>query len=325
MKNDDTMKVVGLRRHGGPEVLEVLDRPTPHAGPGEVRIRVRATVVNPGDTLIRAGLTPIRQQGADPVIPGHEIAGTIDEIGPGTATELSIGDQVMATVNPMRPAGGSYAGWVVLPEPAVVPVPTGASLAEAATLPMNGLTALHALDNLNLAPRGTVAVTGAAGAVGGYAVQLARAAGHRVLADAAPRDVDLVTALGADVVVARGADVADRFREHAPDGVDAVVDAAIIGAPLLPAIRHGGRLAYVRGMPDQAEFEQAAERHGVTPVLAYVYQYENRRDKLELLRQLATEGRLSLRVAETFPPEQAYRAHRLLEAGGVRGRLVIEF
>lgn len=325
MENDDTMKVVGLRRHGGPEVLELLELPTPHAAPGEVRIRVRATTVNPGDTLIRAGLTPIQQRGIDPVIPGHEVAGTIDEIGPGTTTELSIGDQVMAMVNPLRPAGGSYAEQVVLAEPAVVPVPTGASLAEAATLPMNGLTALHALDQLALSPGSTVAVTGAAGAVGGYAVQLARAAGHRVLADAAPRDVDLVTALGADAVVARGPDVADRFREHAPDGVDGIVDAAVIGAPLLPAMRRGGRLAYVRGVPDQAAFEQAAARHGVTLVLAYVYQYENRRDKLDLLRRLADEGRLSLRVADTFPPEQTARAHRLLEAGGVRGRLVIEF
>lgn len=325
--NDDTatMRVVGLRRHGGPEVLEVLDRPTPHAGPGEVRIRVRASTVNPGDTLIRAGMTPIRQRGSDPVIPGHEVAGTIDEIGPGTTTELAIGDQVMALVNPTRPAGGGHAGRVVLPDSSVVPVPAGASLAEAATLPMNGMTALHALDQLHLSPGSTVAVTGAAGAVGGYAVQLARAAGHRVLADAAPRDVDLVTTLGADTVVARGAGVADRFREQAPDGVDGIIDAAVIGAPLLPAIRRGGRLAYVRGVPDQAAFEQAAARHGVTLVLAYVYRYEGRRDKLDLLRQLAAEGRLSLRVADTFPPEQAYRAHQLLEAGGVRGRLVIEF
>ncbi|WFF00217.1 NADP-dependent oxidoreductase [Micromonospora sp. WMMD964] len=318
------MRAIGLLRHGGPDVLEVVGRPTPHAGPGEVRIRVRAAAVNPADTLIRAGVTPIRQRGHEPVIPGLDVAGTIDQIGPGTDTRLAIGDRVMAMVNPTRPAGGGYAEWVVLPESWVVPAPVGASHAEASTLPMNGLTALHALDQLRLPPGGTLAVTGAAGAVGGYAVQLARVAGHRVLADASPRDADLVASLGADSVVDRGPGVADRFRALTPDGVDAVVDAAVIGAPLLTAVRRGGTLAYVRGGPDQAAFERAAATSGVTLTYAHVHDYDGRRDKLDLLRRLADEGRLSLRVADTFPPEHAAQTHRLLAAGGVRGRLVIE-
>ncbi|MDG9678445.1 NADP-dependent oxidoreductase [Micromonospora sp. DH14] len=318
------MKAIGLLRHGGPEVLEVVERPTPHAGPGEVRIRVRATTVNPADTLIRAGVTPIRQRGTEPVIPGLDVAGTVDEIGPGTSPRLAVGDRVMAMVNPTRPAGGGYAEWIVLPESWVVPAPAGSSHAEAATLPTNGLTALHALDQLRPAPGSTLAVTGAAGAVGGYAVQLAKAAGHRVLADAAPQDTDLVASLGADHIVERGPGVADRFRALTADGVAAVVDAAVIGAPLLSAIRRGGSLVYVRGGADQAAFERAAATRGVTLTYAHVHDYDGRRDKLDLLRQLADEGRLSLRVADTFPPEQAAQAHRLLAAGGVRGRLVIE-
>lgn len=139
------MKAIGLLRHGGPEVLEVVERPTPHAGPGEVRIRVRAATVNPADTLIRAGVTPIRQHGTEPVVSGLGVAGIIDEIGAGTSPRPTIGDRVMAMVNPTRPAGGGYAEWVVLPESWVVPTPVGA--------------------------------------VGGYAVQLATAAGQRVLAD----------------------------------------------------------------------------------------------------------------------------------------------
>ncbi|GAA3776555.1 quinone oxidoreductase family protein [Micromonospora maritima] len=319
------MRAIGLLRHGGPEVLEVVERPTPHAGAGKVRIRVRATTVNPADTLIRSGVTPIRQRGTEPVIPGLDVAGTIDEIGPGTSGRLAVGDRVMAMVNPTRPAGGGYAEWVVLPESWVVPAPVGASHAEAATLPTNGLTALHALDQLRLGPDSTVAVTGAAGAVGGYAVQLAKAAGHRVLADAARQDTDLVASLGADHIVDRGPGVADRFRALTADGVDAVVDAAVIGAPLLSAIRRGGTLAYVRGGPDQAAFERAAATRGVTLVSAHVHDYDGRRDKLDLLRRLADEGRLSLRVADTFPPQHAAQAHRLLAAGGVRGRLVIEW
>ncbi|RKR93090.1 NADPH:quinone reductase-like Zn-dependent oxidoreductase [Micromonospora pisi] len=319
------MKAVGLFRHGGPDVLQVIERTTPHAGPGEVRIRVRAAAVNPADVLIRSGRTPIRQRGTEPVLPGSDVAGTIDEVGPGIGTGLAVGDEVMAMINPSRPAGGGYAEWVVLPGSWVVPVPTGASPAEAATLPLNGLTALHALDQLRLPPGSTLAVTGAAGAVGGYAVQLAKAAGHRVLVDAAPGDVELVASLGVDVTVPRGPGVAERFRALTDDGVDAVVDAALIGAPLLAAIRRGGSLAYVRGMPDHPAFEREAARRGITPVMAYVHAYEGQRDKLDLLRRLADQGRLSLRVADRYPPEQAAQAHRLLEAGGVRGRLVIEF
>ncbi|SIN40282.1 NADP-dependent oxidoreductase [Micromonospora cremea] len=318
------MRAVGLLRYGGPDVLRVVDLPTPHAGPGEVRIRVRAAAVNPADTLIRAGATMVRLPDTGPLLPGLDIAGIVDEVGPDTSGALAPGDLVMAMINPTRPAGGGYAEWVVLPEYWVVPAPAGSSAAEAATLPMNGLTALRALDLLRLPPGSTLAVTGAAGAVGGYAVQLGRAAGHRVLADAAPGDADLVSALGADVPVARGPGVADRFREHAPDGVDAAVDAAVIGPELLPAVRDGGAVALLRGAPDPAELARAA-RPDVTLVPAFVHDYDGRRDKLDLLRRLAEEGALTLRVAGRFPPEEASRAHRLLEAGGVRGRLVIEF
>ncbi|MGI5522571.1 NADP-dependent oxidoreductase [Micromonospora sp. CA-259024] len=318
------MRAVGLLRYGGPEVLRVVELPTPHAGTGEVRIRVRAAAVNPSDTLIRAGMTPVRIRGTVPLLPGQDVAGTIDEVGPGTSGALAPGDPVMAMINPTRPAAGGYAEWVVLPEAWVVPAPAGVSLAEAATLPLNGLTALHALDQLRLSPGSTLAVTGAAGAVGGYAVQLAKAAGHRVLADAAPDDADLVGALGADVTVTRGPGVAERFREHAPDGVDAAVDAALIGAALVPAVRDGGAVALLRGGPDPA-LRELADRRGIAMVSAYVHEYDGRRDKLDLLRQMAEAGALTLRVAGRFPPEEAARAHQLLEAGGVRGRLVIEF
>lgn len=319
------MKAVGLSRFGGPEVLAVIERPEPHAGPGHVRIRVRAAAVNPVDTLIRVGASAVTLRGAEPLVPGLDVAGTVDEIGPDTRTSLAVGDRVMAMVNPTRPEGGGYAEWVVLPEASVARAPHGASHAEAATLPMNGLTALHALDLLRLSSPGTLAVTGAAGAVGGYAVQLARAVGHRVLADAAPRDTELVRTLGADEVVGRGPDVADRFRQLASDGVDAAVDAALIGVPLLDAVRAGGAVALVRTEPDQTVLETAAQQRGITLVTAFVHAYDERRDKLDLLRRLAEAGALTLRVADCFPPEQVAEAHRGIEAGGVRGRLVIEF
>ncbi|MEV4539888.1 NADP-dependent oxidoreductase [Asanoa sp. NPDC049518] len=319
------MKVVGLRRFGGPEVLEVIDLPTPHAGHGEVRIRVQAAAVNPVDTLIRSGTSAVRLNGSRPAIPGLDVAGVVDEVGPGLTTELAVGDQVLAMVNPTRPDGGGYAEFVVLPETWVVRAPAGASAAEAATLPANGLTALHALNLLNLPPGRVLAVTGAAGAVGGYAVQLGKAFGLRVYADAAHKDRDLVTSLGADVVVERGDQVADGFRAVAPNGVDAAVDAAVLGASLLPAIRDGGAVAYVRGHRDQTEYERRAASRRITLMPAYVHEYDGQRAKLNQLRQLVDDGRLSLRVADRFPAVEAAEAHRLLEKGGVRGRLIIEF
>lgn len=319
------MRAVGLTEFGGPEVLKVVDLPEPHAGAGEVRIRVRAAAVNPADSVIRSGMSPIRPRGSRPAVPGLDIAGTIDQIGPHTTTRLAVGDDVMAMVNPTRAAGGGYAEWVVLPESWVARIPAGAGFAEAATLPMSGLTALNALDRLGLEPRDRLAVTGAAGAVGGYTVQLAKAAGLQVLADAAPNDLELVRSLGADEVVARGPEVADRIRALWPDGADAAVDAAVIGPALLPAVRRGGSLIYVRSRPDQAAYEQQAAARQVALSYAFVHDYDGRPDKLDLLRRLAAAGQLSLRVAGVFPPERAAEAHRLLEAGGVRGRLVLEF
>lgn len=313
------MRVVGVKTFGGPEVLEVFEVPTPDAGPGEVRIRVHAATVNPTDTGFRSGaygsrLTEGRQP---PYVPGMEAAGVADQVGQGV-DGVDLGEAVMAIVLPTGPRGGAYAEQVVVPATSVVAAPKGAGHAEAATLPMNGLTVRMALDLLALRPGQSLAVTGAAGAVGGYAVQLGKAGGLRVIADASASDIELVRGLGADFVVARGDDVAHRIREVAPSGVDGLVDAAVMGGIVLPAVRDGGGFAAVR------QFEGTTERQ-ITVHQVMVARYASEREKLDQLRQLVEDGALTLRVARTFPPEQAAEAHRLLEAGGVRGRLVIEF
>ncbi|GAA4591938.1 NADP-dependent oxidoreductase [Planotetraspora phitsanulokensis] len=313
------MKAVGAFAFGGPEVLRVVDVPEPHAGPGEVRIRVHAAAVNPADTLMRAGLVPLPGV-RPPYIPGQDAAGVVDAIGEGAVTGLRIGDRVMAMAIPTGPRGGAYAEHVVLPASWVTRAPAGTSHAEAATLPMNGLTARMTLDLLNLSPGRTLAVTGAAGAFGGYTVQLAKAAGLRVVADASPSDEDLVRSLGADIVVARGDDVGARIRRAVPEGVDGLADGALIGASVVAAVRDGGGVAALRGTGPFG-----APERGITFHTVYVPDYRGNWDKLDQLRRLADAGAVTLRVAGVFPPAQASEAHRLLEAGGVRGRLVIEF
>lgn len=321
------MRAVVVTRYGGPEVLRLVDVDEPHAGPGRLRIRVHAATVNPADVLLRIGDVDEALRASTlspPYRPGMEVAGVVDEIGPDTSTGVRIGDRVMAMLMPIDDSGGAYAEYVVVDADQVTLAPVGSSHAEAATLPMNGLTARRALDVVNVAPGGTVAVTGAAGAVGGYAVQLAKADGLRVVADAARADEDLVSALGADDVVPRGPEVGERIRRLYPTGVSAVVDAALQGDEVLPALRDGGVIAVVRRPGERGTSPLHLER-GISIRDVWVPDYVHRTDKLDGLRVLAERGGITLRVARTFPAADAAEAHRVIERGGIRGRLVLTF
>jgi NADPH:quinone reductase len=311
------MRAVTFSQFGGPEVLGVSDLPEREPGPGQVRIRVAAATVNPTDLGFRSGRQAAQTPGLEPpYIPGMELAGVVDAVGPGS--DWRPGDRVMAIVIPRRPEGGAMAESVVVPSGSVARMPEGASFEAAATLPMNGLTVRLALDKLGLKPGQTLAVTGAAGAVGGYAVELGVADGLRVIAVASASDEALLKKLGAEAVVPRGEDAAQRIRQIVPLGVDGLIDAAVIGVPILPAIRDGGGLAAVRGFDGETE-------RGIAIHLVRVSEYVENQTALDQLGQLAAEGKLTLRVAETFPPERAADAHEKLQAGGVRGRLVVTF
>jgi NADPH2:quinone reductase len=309
-------------KFGGPEVLEVVELPDPEPGEGEVRIRVAAATVNPTDLGFRSGYRAAQLEAyPPPYVSGMEFAGTVDRVGPaagGPGAGWRPGDQVAAITSPFPQGRGGQAELAVVPADSVVGVPRGASLVEAATLPMNGLTVRYALDHLGLPPGATVAVTGAAGAVGGYAVQIAALEGLRVVAVAGAGDEPLVRGLGAELFVPRGEEAPRAIREAVPGGVDGLVDAAVIGAPMLPAVRDGGCVASVR--PFQGETER-----GVDVFVVAVTQYRTERQKLRQLADLVEQEKLTLRVAETFPPERAAEAHSKFQAGGVRGRLVITF
>jgi NADPH2:quinone reductase len=311
------VRAVGVTEFGGPEALRLVDVPEEHAGPGQVRLRVTAATVNPTDTYAVLGAyaerDPVKQA---PWVPGMDAAGVVDEVGEGVA-HLAVGDAAMAVVVPSGAHGG-YRESLVLPADSVVRTPKGTTDVEASTLPMNGLTARLALDQLALQPGQVVAVTGAAGAFGGYVVQLAKADGLTVVADAAEVDEQLVRDLGADVVVRRGDGVADRIREQFPDGVDGLADGAVMDELVLPAVRDGGRVATVRGFRGPGQ-----DRVTVIPVL--VRRVAQDRAALDRLREQAEQGVLTLRVARTFPAEEAAEAHRLLARGGIRGRLVLLF
>lgn len=311
------MRAVTFNRFGGSEVLEVADLPEREPGPGQVRIRVAAATVNPTDISFRSGRQTAALNGLEPpYIPGMEAAGTVDAAGEGS--EWKPGDRVMAIVIPRRPEGGAMAESVVVPSASVAPLPEGASFEEAATIPMNGLTVRLALDLLALKPGDTLAVTGAAGAVGAYAVELGALEGLRVIAVASRTDEEMLKRMGAVEMVVRGDDAVERIRELVPGGVDGLIDAAVIGKPIFGAIRDGGGYATVRGY--DGETERGIVIHGVR-----VAEYAENQAALKGLGDLASQGKLTLRVAETFPPERTGEAQDRLIAGGVRGRLVIKF
>lgn len=293
----------------------MIDRAVRDPGPGEVRLRVTAAAVNPTDISLRTRGT---DDPPPPWTPGMDAAGTVESVGEGVQ-RLTVGERVMAAVMPRRADGGAQAELLVLPAASVVPIPDGVSLQQAATLPMNGLTAIRGLEMLGLEAGETLAVSGGAGLLASYVIPIARERGLRVIADAKPDDEELVRSYGADVVIPRSDDFAAAVRAVAPDGVPGVYDTALLYRDALGAVRDGGGLVVVRGW-NHGDSERGIEIH---PVM--VFEVLERTDWLQQLRELASDGKLKLRVAGTYPPERAADAHRAMDAGGLRGRVLIVF
>lgn len=310
------MRAVVVREAGGPEALEIVEVPVPTPGVGQVRVRVEAAAVNPVDALTRsgdlgaAGLLPPR----DVIGIGWDVAGRVDEVGPGVR-EFAPGDRVIGVRDRLDLSLGTYADFVVLDATAVAAAPARLSAVEAATLPLNGLTALQALDLPALEPGATLLVTGAAGAVGGFAVQLAALRGLRVVAYADTADEEFVRAAGAEWFVPRSRDLAEDVRALVPGGVDAALDAAVLGIAALGAVRNHGSFVSVVGGAAPVPLR------GITVAEQWVAADGT---ALAQLAALAEAQQLTARVADTLPLDEAVRAHRRLEErDGRRGRLVL--
>ncbi|UAK34128.1 NADP-dependent oxidoreductase [Nocardia asteroides] len=305
------MRAVVVRRT---DVVEIVEVPTPQPGPGTIRIAVAAATVNPVDLMVRAGVggtpfaAPREQWGI-----GWDVAGTVDAIGAGV-TEFTVGQSVIGISDRLDVSLGAQADYVVLEAGNVAPAPLSVSAVQAATIPLNGLTAIQAVRALDPASTHTLLVTGAAGGVGGFAVELAAARGVRVVASASPADEDTVRALGATDFVPREASLPDAVRTLIPGGVDAALDTAALGPQTLAAVRGGGRFVSI-SVPNTPIPLRGID---VRTVLV-------RADRAQLddLVARVDAGELTLRVAETLPLTSVADAHRRLAAGGLRGRLVL--
>ena len=305
------MRAAVVRKFGGPEAVEVLEVPLPEPGFFEVRIKVAAAALNPADAAVWAGYLGSLEDGRYAGL-GLDAAGTIDAVGAGVA--LQVGAPVIAFNSGVMIPTKAQAEYLVSDLNSIAPAPAGMDLTLASTLPLNALTASLALDHLRLRPRDTLLVTGAAGAVGSFAVELARMQGVRVIAQGQPEDEAFLLSHGASWFVARKDVLRDAVRRFAPDGVDGVLDAAALGDAAMAAVRDGGIFVSVRG-----DVLPAPER-GVT-VHHTVAGPDGTR--LSYLSALAEVGLLTPRVAQTFPLAQAAEAHARLARGGLRGRIVL--
>lgn len=312
-------RAVLIPEFGAPDVLTVGTVDVRPAAASEVRIAVRAAAVNPTDIATRSGLVAAAYTDfTPPYIAGMDAAGTIESVGPDVS-RFAAGDPVMAIVMPRRPEGGAHSELIVVPEDAVVEIPPGLTVEQAAMLPMNGLTALEALSCLDLEPGSTLGITGGAGFLAAFVTVLGKRAGLKIIADSQPDERDTVLERGADVVVDRGPGVADRFLEVVPQGLDAVLDTALLGTELFDCIRDGGKLGTVRTFTDPPP-------RGIS--VRPIWVRERLRDTAGLLHlaQLASDGAFPfLNVSARFGPDQAADAHRMVEAGGLRGRPLLVF
>ncbi|TDW44488.1 NADPH:quinone reductase-like Zn-dependent oxidoreductase [Curtobacterium sp. PhB42] len=312
------MRAFGLTEYGAPAVLHEVQLPEQHAGPGEVRVRVRAAAVNPVDAIIRSGGFAGNDRAiAEPVVPGTDVAGVLDEVGPEQPEgfDLVVGDSVTGFVVPDGSHGG-YSERIVLPTLSVTRMPSSGSFARGAAFLSNALTAEITLEHLALEPGQTLAVTGA---VGGYLVQLAAARGITVIADARPADAQRVRGLGAAVVLDRDTDFTAGVRDATNGrGADAVADPAVLTDQVVDAARDGGQVAFY--LPTDVD-----PGRGISVFGSYVMRSNLRHDAIERLARSVERGELRADVADVVPAADAAAAHERLERGGLRGRLVLEF
>ena len=314
------MQAILLTAFGGVEVLAVRDVPRPVPGPGQLLVRVRATSANPVDFQTRRG------DYADalelPAIIGSDVSGVVEELGPG-ARDFQPGDEVYAMPRLFSGSGG-YAEYAVIEAEIVARKPAGLSHEEAACIPCAGGTAWECLVNRGRLRVGeSVLVHAAAGGVGSLAVQIARAAGARVLATCSPRSAELVRDLGVDRVIDyTREDYVEAVREETGGaGVDLVLDT--IGGDAVArggeALAPGGRLVSIVDIPTPQSLLPYWEKN----LSAHFVFTPPARSTLDALRGLLEAGRIRPVIDRVLPLSRAGEAHERLEAGGVRGKIVL--
>jgi NADPH:quinone reductase-like Zn-dependent oxidoreductase len=307
------MRIVQFHEFGTPEVLKLEDAPLPRPQAGEVLVRVHAAGVNPVDAKTRRGQGVAGRLGAFPLAVGWDLSGVVAEVGAGV-TRFVAGDEVYGM--PRFPArAATYAEYAVAPADELARKPAGISHLEAAGLPLAALTAWQAFEAAELRAGQRVLVHAAAGGVGHLAVQLAKARGAHVIGTASARNLEFVEALGADEVIDYGA----RAFENAVQDVDVALNT--VGPDVLErtwqTVKPGGIVVSIVGM----QSPQLGAARGVRGQAVLV---QPSGAQLEAIAELVTSGALRVEIEHALPLEQAAEAHRRIETGRTRGKIVLQ-
>ena len=306
------MQAMALSRYGGPDVLEATELPEPKVGPDSVLVRTRAAGVNPVDYKIREGALDGLIPSHFPLVPGFDVAGVVERVGPAVVG-IAEGDEVVAYNRQDHLEVGTYAELTSVPQRAVTARPASVGWAEAGALPLVGLTAYQAIvDRLGLQKGETLLVHAASGGVGTMAVQIARILGAEVVGTAGEANQDRVRQFGA-TSVPYGDGLVERVRVLHPNGVDAVLD--LVGGQALddsPAlVRDPARICSI--IDPQRVLGLGGAYHFCRPDAR----------QLATLVRWVDEGRLRIDVGRTIPLTEAAEAQRLMEQGSVTGKIVL--
>ena len=301
-------RTIVFRRYGGPEVLEMVDVPPPAPGPGQVRVAVKAAGVQPFDCMFRSGTVQQWVPARFPQRLGNEAAGVIDAVGDGV-TEFVVGDEVLGWS-----LLGGYAEHTVVGAQHIVRKPASMPWTEAGVLSASGQTASTALEQLGVRAGDIVLIHAAAGGVGSFAVQLARAMGATtVIGTSSEPNHDYLRSLGA-LPVAYGEGLARRVRQLAPGGVTAALVAAgteealLVSLELVSDKNRVGTITY-QPLAKQLEIRRLSTERSVARLTALVRQ--------------SSEGCLRVVLQQQYPLGDATEAHRVMETGHVRGKIVL--
>jgi len=307
------MHAVQIDRYGGTEVLDYAKVGRPVPGPGEVLIRAQAVSVNPFDCAVRAGYIAGYYQYTFPLIPGLDVAGVVEAVGPGV-TQFSPGSAVYARLNPAR--GGAYAEYVLARVEEVASMPKSLDPVHAAAVPHVGLVASALVEAADLSQGKTVLIHAAAGGVGHLAVQLARQRGATVIGTASGNNLAFLHELGVDQVI----DYTKTPFESTVKGVDAVFDG--VGYDTLErsyqVLKPGGILLSIAQMPSQDK----AASFGVRQ--QFLSDGQPGGAKLATLGKLLDSGQLKVTVSQVLPLSEIQQAHKQVESRHTRGKLVLQ-
>lgn len=322
------MRAMAFCAFGGPEVLAPVALPVPEPGPGQVRAAVNHASANPADAKTCRGLLARYITCNFPFVPGFDLAGTVDAVGPGV-TQWAVGDAVFGTSRVGQGANGSFAQYTLADVAMLAPLPAGISSAQAACLPTAGTTALGGLTDVGRLCAGqTVLINGGAGGVGSIAIQIANHLGARVLATCSAHNIRHVMDLGADLAIDyRTGDVVAAVRAQCSDGVDLVLDAVGQGTLSPQAdrlVRRGGAFVAIETLicePDPADVARAGAA-GVR-VVSNMVAIDRLPDQLRRLGDLAAQGVVCAPVHAIIPLRDLGKALRMIETGHTRGKIAI--